>query len=395
MSESFFDAATRLGEGNMNGHAPSGEPTPSSITWAHGRALYERPRRTIAHLVDGVIPVLGSAVVSGEDKAGKSTLTLLLALCYMHGVPFLNRAIVRPGRVLLVSEEDDADELRDRLRALHVALAQQVPIAVLPPDDDATLALLEDRLIWEARDGVRLDDDTIVDGLVAQIAALRGREPDGPPVLVLIDSLQAVRGLTDPGTPAGIGLIKLALRRLTAAGAVVVLVAHSRKVPSGGRRTARASQEIAGSHELAAEASCTLGLMPISPRPDSPMRLDLVSKRGRSGVLGYLRIVHTPADSWPPESIDISLEKNPPSPARTAPTDTAVLDALPVAADGVVGVSVEAIAKTAVLPGKPVGLSDKTVRRALKRLLGAKRCLVTEKLSNGTELFARIPNDSP
>jgi len=387
MSEpSFFEAAAGLGEAHMNGHHP-GDPAPSTITWASGRALYERPRRIIAHLVDGVIPVLGSAVVSGEDKAGKSTLTLLLALCYMHGVPFLHRAIVRPGRVLLVSEEDDADELRDRMRALHVALAQQMPTAVLPPDDDATLRLLEDRLVWEARDGVRLDDDAMVEGLAAQIAALRARDPDGPPVLVIIDSLQAVRGLTDPGTPAGIGQIKLALRRLAAGGAVVLLVAHSRKVPSGGRRTARASQEIAGSHELAAEASCTLGLMAISPRPDSPVRLDLVSKRGKSGVLGYLKIVYTPPDSWPPESIDITLEKNPPSAARTASSDAAVLKALPVAGDGVVGISIEAILNA-------TGLGESTVRRALKRLLTAKTCLVTDEVTRGAQLYARIANDS-
>jgi hypothetical protein len=108
--------------------------------WADGRALYTRPPRTYTHLIQGIIPAAGLVLGTGEDKAGKSTLGALLVLCYLYGLPFLGHAVPRAGRVVIVSEEDDGDELRDRLRALHAALAAQHPDRVRPPDDPATLA---------------------------------------------------------------------------------------------------------------------------------------------------------------------------------------------------------------------------------------------------------------
>src|SRR5262249_24542078 len=69
----------------------------------------------------------------------------------------LRRAVPRGGRVILVSEEDDADELRDRMRALRVRLARTGSDRVAPPDDPTSLALVDDRLLWEARAGFRLE----------------------------------------------------------------------------------------------------------------------------------------------------------------------------------------------------------------------------------------------
>jgi KaiC/GvpD/RAD55 family RecA-like ATPase len=209
--------------------------------WAGGRALYQRNMRPVAHLVEGVVPATGTVLVTGEDKSGKTTVAVLLTLSYLHGAPFLGRAVPRPGRAIIVSEEDDADELRDRVRALHQGLARAYPDLVAAPDDPAGLALVQDRLVWEARDGWRLDDSVMLADLVTQITTLRGRDPDGPAILVLIDSLQAVRGLSDPGKPEGVALLKVALRQLVAAGAVVLLIAHARQ--GGERRQAHQPRE--------------------------------------------------------------------------------------------------------------------------------------------------------
>jgi hypothetical protein len=333
--------------------------------WADGRALYQRPPRRHTHLVEGVIPAAGLVLGTGEDKAGKSTLGALLVLCYLHGLPFLGRAVTRAGRAVIVSEEDDGDELRDRLLALHRALAQAHPDHVHSPETPEALALVEERLHWEAREGFRVDDELLMRSLLEHIARLRVRDPEGPPVLVPIDSLQAVRGLLNPANPEGVAALKLALRRLVAAGAVVYLIAHARKVTAGGKRTARASQEVAASHELAAEAASTLGLMPINARPDAPVRLDLVTKRGASAVLGYLCIAHEPPETWPPRTITVTIDQTSGAEAktRTARTDSKVLDALRTlstekATNGQTGVSRAAIQKA-------TGLSDKTVRLAL------------------------------
>jgi KaiC/GvpD/RAD55 family RecA-like ATPase len=361
--------------------AAGGNP---AVQWARGRALYQRVARPVAHLVEGLIPAAGTVLVTGEDKSGKTTIALLLTLSYLHGTPFLGRAVPRPGRVIIVSEEDDADELRDRVRALHQGLALAYPDLVTAPDDPASLALVEDRLVWEARDGWRLDDPVLLAALVAQITALRGRDPDGAAILVLIDSLQAVRGLSDPGKPEGVALLKAALRQLSAAGAVVLLIAHARKVVSGGKRTSRASQEVAANHELAAEAAATIGLMAMGPRADAPVRVDLVTKRGKSQTVGYLRIAYTP-ETWPPETITITVEDAPSADARAEATDAKVLVALPVFIDGVSGVAVEAVVKASKL-------GDRTVRRSLDRLISAEKCLVTGVTTKHAKLYARMTN---
>lgn len=361
--------------------APSGNP---AVLWARGRALYQRVARPVAHLIEGLIPAVGTVLVTGEDKSGKSTVAVLLMLSYLHGAPFLGRAVPRPGRAILVSEEDDADELRDRVRALHQGLALAYPDLVAAPDDPAGLALVEDRLVWEARAGLRLDDPAMLADLVVQITTLRDREPDGPAVLVLIDSLQAVRGLLDPGKSEGVATLKLVLRQIAAAGAVVLLIAHARKVVSGGKRTSRASQEVAANHELAAEAAATIGLMAMGPRADAPVRVDLVTKRGKSQTVGYLRIAYTP-ETWPPDLITITVEAAPSGDARAEASDAKVLAALPDAPAP--GACVEAL-KTATK------LGDRTVRRALDRLLAANKCLVTGVTTKQAKLYARAINAS-
>lgn len=369
-----------LGAFHRNGHAraETAPPGPSAATashsaglvsepiWADGRALYQRVARPVAHIVEGIIPAAGTVLVTGEDKVGKTTIVAWLGLSYIYGLPFLGRAIHRAGRLVIVSEEDDGDELRDRMRASHQALALAYPDRVAPPDHPASLALVADRIIWEAREGLRVDDSAMISSLIAQITELRLREPDGPPVLLVIDSLQAVRGLLDPAKSEGVAVLKLVLRQLTAAGAVVVLIAHARKVVSGGKRTARASQEIAANHELAAEAAATIGLMAIGPRADAPVRVDLVSKRGKSGVVGYLKIVYDPPETWPPTTITITVETAPDAKARTDETDAKIREALRVldpepATTGKPGVSRQALR---------IGtkLSDKTIRQALGRL---------------------------
>lgn len=343
--------------------------------------------------MDGLIPAAGIVLVTGEDKAGKTTFCAQLILCHLYALPFLGRTVAQTGFAIIVSEEDDGDELRDRMRAIHHALALAYPDRVALPDDPVSLDYVAARLIWEAREGVRLDSPEMITSVVEQITALRRLgDEDGPPVLVTIDSLQAVRGLLDPTKPDGVAVLKAALRRLAAAGAVVVLIAHARKVVSGGKRTSRASQEVAASHELAAEAAATIGLMNTGPRADAPVRLDLVTKRGKSGTIGYLKIAHDPPDTWPPATITITVEESPASSgdARAATSERKVLDALKILAVAPAATGQPGISHAAIKAATKLG--EKTVRRVMDRLIAAGTCLVTGHTTNQAKLYARNPN---
>jgi hypothetical protein len=132
--------------------------------------------------------------------------------------------------------------------------------------------------------------------------------------------------------------------------------------------------------------------MSTGPRADAPVRLDLVSKRGKSGVVGYLKIAYDPPDTWPPKTITISVEEAPgPSvDARAAASEMKVLDALeslPMqpAASGKPGLS-----RIALVVATKLG--DRTVQRTLDRLIALGMVGVTGALTTHAKLFARTSN---
>lgn len=98
--------------------------------------------------VDGLIPGNTVTILGGDGGTGKSLLALQLAVSTVTGTRWVNRGVDQPGKALVLSAEDDNDELHRRLA--DICKSHDVPLAKLGKllvrsmaGEDALLAVLD------------------------------------------------------------------------------------------------------------------------------------------------------------------------------------------------------------------------------------------------------------
>ncbi|OWY04698.1 hypothetical protein B6V75_00660 [Thioclava sp. F1Mire-8] len=98
--------------------------------------------------VDGLIPGNTVTLLGGDGGTGKSLLALQLAVSTVTGRRWVNRGIDQPGKALVLSAEDDNNELHRRLS--DICDSNDVPLAALNKllmrslaGEDALLAVLD------------------------------------------------------------------------------------------------------------------------------------------------------------------------------------------------------------------------------------------------------------
>lgn len=79
--------------------------------------LATRPPPARKWLIEGLIPSATVSLLAGDGGSGKTTVALQIAAAVAAGVPALGRHVT-PGTALVLSCEDDADELHRRVAAL-------------------------------------------------------------------------------------------------------------------------------------------------------------------------------------------------------------------------------------------------------------------------------------
>ena len=189
-------------------------PTPQRASRFYSAAeLKERQMRARQWLVPGLIPQRNVTLFSGDGGTGKSLLALQLAAAVAAGTPWLGRA-VQKGAALMISAEDEDDELHRRLDDILRATGKGY-------DDLASLTLRslagEDALL--ATDGMALTASALFDEIEDRV------QLDAPD-LIVIDTLADVYPSNENDRTKVrqfVGLLRgLALRRNCA----VVLLAH-------------------------------------------------------------------------------------------------------------------------------------------------------------------------
>ncbi len=134
----------------------------------------------------GALAARGVALLVGAGGSSKSYATLALAHAIASGGTWLGTfRVARPGRVLVITDEDDADEVRRRLFYIAAGKPPEHEIDVLDLHDvHAPMLTAEGRASAEAE---------------AIIAHIRER---GPYVLVIVDPLARCSGASiDVTTP--------------------------------------------------------------------------------------------------------------------------------------------------------------------------------------------------
>lgn len=167
----------------------------------------------------GAMPATGVAILAAAGGAGKSYATIGLALAVATGTPWLGvMRPERPGRVLIVSAEDPAIEIRRRV----YAIARAYGIASIPDDSvdiidvhDVHMPLLES------------DRGTITPTVHAAALATLVRQR-GPYSLSIVDPVARISGASiDADNAAATALITQLEAISTAGGGLVVAVHHT------------------------------------------------------------------------------------------------------------------------------------------------------------------------
>jgi hypothetical protein len=188
-------------------YAPEGAPSKRVNTTSsdgHGpefvRAseMLDDADEAIEYVVEGMIPVGGTAVFAGRPKSGKTTTALDLALCVARGAPWLGRS-THGGPVLYVALEGAEGYWRAKLRGLGVRQGDELYVCVGRAPD-------------------------------AAIAWLRSAIERHGAALVIVDTMQRLLRVKDgndyaTGSNATDAVIELA--RMT--GAALLMVHHSGK----------------------------------------------------------------------------------------------------------------------------------------------------------------------
>lgn len=98
--------------------------------------------------VDGLIPGNTVTILGGDGGTGKSLLALQLAVSTVTGTRWVNRGVDQPGKALVLSAEDDNEELHRRLS--DICKSHDVPMSTLGKllvrsmaGEDALLAVLD------------------------------------------------------------------------------------------------------------------------------------------------------------------------------------------------------------------------------------------------------------
>jgi hypothetical protein len=314
--------------------------------------------------IEGILSSEGGGWIAGEEKLGKSyyaleealALALQLKVCGRFDVPVRRR-------VLFLEEEDPKRRASIRLRALLRGHG-------FDPDDPALLADLDTWFQIDVWSGFRFERKDMVARLQAAIEDFR-------PAVVYLDVLRKMtsRDLNKADQASALLEVLDAMRR--AYGTVFRVLHHFRKTQ--GPRAGRGSQELSGSYVLGAWAEDSLffeavGRKPVVVRiemqskdwePMRPFRLKLYTEGPRHApTLARLTVEDDRAeDGGIDEMVYKAIASLPTSPARTGN------DGVPIA-----------------VIVKHLNTSDKTVRRALKRLT-PDRVMIVGQMSNLADLY--------
>jgi hypothetical protein len=315
--------------------------------------------------IEGLLSSDGGGWIAGEEKLGKTFYALEESLCLALGLKVCGRFEVPERRRVFFIEEEDPPRRTGRLRVPALLRGHG-----LDPNDAALRSELDQWFRIEVWGGFTFDVPMMVARLEATIA-------DFQPSVVYVDVLRKVT-LRDLNKADQAGALLAVLDGLRRKYNVLFRVLHHfRKVQ--GFRAGRGSQELGGSFVLGAWAENSLFFEPIG-RKQGLVRVEVQCKDGAL----------TPA-------FRLAFEAEGPRHAPTLVRLRADEDASGDDADEVIFQAVATLPKTEALAGKPgvtleavmaaVKRSNRTVRRALKRLEDAGRVLVTGQVAKHKNLY--------
>jgi hypothetical protein len=316
----------------------------------------------------GALIARGTAILGGAGGAGKGHVTMGLALAISTGTPWLGVMVPEaPGRVLIVSAEEPAEELHRRIhhtaRALRIATIPTGSIDIVDVHDAHTPLLCPD--------GTPTGHARAITDLVRR---------HGPYALVIIDPVARLAGASiDADNSAASALITAMEAIATAADGLVLGVHHTSQASrQGGARDATA---LRGATALGDGARAVMLLTSEAVTHDDPAITDRIGEivsltaakanhvrrwapiRMRRADHGVLVPLDAADEAMIADAVPVSRARASARPPRPSKSD-AIRDAImAVLADAPDGLSYRDL-RTAVRP-RVGGVSDATLVPAI------------------------------
>lgn len=321
-----------------------------------GAADLVRDTPEVAWLVDGILPVGRSLMLTGDAGSGKSWVALDLALAVDRGRPWLGRFQTRQGRVLVCDEENGDPTVRQRLMQALRGEEQA---------EDGTGCGVQ----FLSMAGLDLSDDAIVG---AMETVLSGEHFD----LLVIDTLSSCHH-ADENDASGMRPVLDVLKRwMTTFGTAICLLHHRRKPSAGWDDSQHAYR---GSSALKAFVDGHLDLTPVK------------DAKGAANVRHVKARVRGPVDPFGIEVVDLPIGGTVVRATEHQKSD--VQTKLDEAQEFVMGLTEagEVSRKEMLEKGKAAGHAENTLDVARKLLVEAGKLMARK---DGNQTFFRRPEKS-
>ena len=211
--ESAFQRAAKNGK-SFSSPIRDGEEENKISLRPRGAADLIQNSPEVAWLVDGILPVGRSLMLTGDAGSGKSWAALDLALSVDQGRPWLGRFPTRQGRVIVCDEENGDPTVRQRLTQALRGEGQ--------PEDGSACGVQ-----FLSMAGLDLSDEAIVG---AMDAVLSGEHYD----LLIIDTLSSCHHQDENDASAMRPVLDVLKQWMSCYGTGICLLHHRRKPGAGG-----------------------------------------------------------------------------------------------------------------------------------------------------------------
>jgi hypothetical protein len=181
-------------------------------------------------LVEKLLPLETTNVISGDPQNFKTWITLELVRCVALGEAFLKTFSVQQGPVLIINEEDHPRTLRKRMEILGIPA--EAPIFLL------------------SQQGVKMDNEHWLERVKDIVAANKIK-------FVVVDSLIRIHS-QDENSSGDMSFVFEKMRELTKLGTTVLITHHHRKESGFGQKNASFSAR--GSSDIIASVDCHLSV---------------------------------------------------------------------------------------------------------------------------------------
>lgn len=190
------------------------------------------PRKMV---VEGILPQGITGAIGGRGGVGKSFCSLQLGISVASGIPFFGHEVKEPGQVLILSAEDDREEVQRRLYSyMSQAIAHKLqtgeptPCVELLKNNLLIKSLVGEQLLFTQADGSGVAMPTPdVDLIASYLSTLDN------PKLIIVDTYSRFNGGKENSNEDAAQFVKACERLSKRTGATVLIMAHMRKGSKG------------------------------------------------------------------------------------------------------------------------------------------------------------------